>query len=260
MIVFNMPGDDLVFKLMRDDFRTPKQTTRDQVLQKYELVFQHDRAGRLVEAHSFELLDFLSCWFSEPLLAELQTEAPRSVHRKSERLIFDQAFVERRVIPLDIFLQEADANEAEAAVIDFGNAIKDLAVSNIFPGDMLLKNFGVTRHGRVVFYDYDELCLLLECNFRRLPPSPDNTFEIHDEPWFHVDENDVFPEEFSRFLGLNPGHMTLFRRHHGDLFEVDFWHKAQEDIRAGRVTDILPYRPDQRLGRRAAAESRPAAD
>lgn len=249
MIVFNMPGDDLVFKLIRDRFRNPKQTSRRQVLQKYELVFEHDRAGRLVEAHSFELLDFQRCWFSEILLTELANEASGSVHASADRVIFDQAFVERRVTPLDIFLQEADPRSAEAAVIDFGNAIKDLAVSNIFPGDLLLKNFGVTRHGRVVFYDYDELCPLTECNFRKMPPSPAEAFEINDEPWFHVDENDVFPEEFPRFLGLAPDPMTLFRKHHDDLFDVTFWQQAQQDIRSGIVADILPYRPDQRLQR-----------
>jgi len=247
MIVFNMPGDDLVFKVIRDRFRKPKQTTRRQVLQKYDLVFQHDRAGRLVEAHNFELLDFQRCWFSEPLQAELIDEASGSVHARQERLIFDQTFVERRVTPLDLYLQESDSGQAQAAVIDFGNAIKDLAVSNIFPGDMLIKNFGVTRHGRVVFYDYDELCLLTECNFRRMPPAPADAFEMNDEPWFHVDENDVFPEEFQRFLGLNPEQMSLFREHHGDLFETAFWQTAQQAVMSGVVTDILPYRADQRL-------------
>ena len=247
MIVFNMPGDDLVFKLIRDRFQDPKQTTRREVLEKYELVFEHDRAGRLVEAHSFELLDFQRCWFAESLLAELIEEASGSVHAFEDRLIFDQAFVERRVTPLDVFLQAADRGQAEAAVIDFGNAIKDLAVSDIFPGDMLLKNFGVTRHGRVVFYDYDELCSLTECNFRKMPPPPGDAFELNDETWFHVDENDVFPEEFARFLGLPPTMMAVFRQHHGDLFDIDFWQKAQQDIRSGRLTDILPYRPDQRL-------------
>jgi hypothetical protein len=68
-----------------------------------------------------------------------------------------------------LFLREADPAAAESAIIDYGNALRDLAASNVFPGDLLLKNFGVTSHGRVIFYDYDELCLVSDCVFRDLP-------------------------------------------------------------------------------------------
>ena len=149
--------------------------------------------------------------------------------------------MERQVIPLDLFLRQADAAAAETAVLDFGRAIKDMAVSNIFPGDMLLKNFGVTRHGRVVFYDYDELCPLLSCNFRKMPRAGNHEDEFESEPWFYVDENDVFPEEFQHFLGL-PGHLRdLFMEHHSDLCDPEFWRRAQEALRVGDYPHIFPY-------------------
>ena len=161
----------------------------------------------------------------------------------------DHAYVERRVTPLDFFLEQADDSRARKIVIDWGYTIKDLAISNIFPGDILLKNFGVTRHGRVVFYDYDELCPLTSCNFRKLPESSGYDDEMAAEPWFYVDENDVFPEEFRHFLGLPGSLRKVFLQHHADLFEVEFWLRAQRAIQAGSRPHIYPYDPDCRLVR-----------
>ena len=250
MIVFNLPKDDLVFKLIRDRFDTPKKTTRSEIMAKYELVHRHDRAGRLVDAQKFEHLKFDTSCFSSQLLAELKQDAGRTVRIENDFIIVDHAYVERRVTPLDVFLNEADDPEAQKVVIEWGNAIKDLAVSNIFPGDILLKNFGVTRHGRVVFYDYDELCLLTSCRFRKLPPAHEYEDEMASEPWFFVDENDVFPEEFQKFLGLRPPLRKVFFKHHNDLFEVSFWQQAQRMIQAGELPHIYPYARDCRLKRK----------
>jgi isocitrate dehydrogenase kinase/phosphatase len=247
MIVFNMAQDDLVIKLIRDRFRNPKNTTRRAVVEKYDLVFKHDRAGRLVEAHAFEYLKFDRCWFSDELLDELLREAAEMVEIVQDEVILRHAYVERRVTPLDIYLPEAEPSAAASAVIDYGKAIKDLAVSNIFPGDMLLKNFGVTRHRRVVFYDYDELCPLIDCHFRKLPPPRTTEDELESDPWFFVDENDVFPEEFPRFLGLAPDLLDVFMEHHSDLFDVEFWQKAQAAIRGGEIISVLPYLSQHRL-------------
>ena len=250
MIVFNLPQDDLVFKLIRDRFDMPKKTTRGEIMAKYDLVFRHDRAGRLVDAQTFEHLKFDTSCFSPQLLTELKQDAGRTVQIGNDYIIVDHAYVERRVTPLDVFLKEADESEAQTIVIDWGNAIKDLAVSNIFPGDILLKNFGVTRHGRVVFYDYDELCPLTSCRFRKLPPAQEFENEMDSEPWFYVDENDVFPEEFQKFLGLRPPLRDVFFEHHKDLFEVSFWQQAQQMIQAGELPHIYPYARNCRLKRR----------
>jgi isocitrate dehydrogenase kinase/phosphatase len=241
MLVFDMPGLDMVIKLIRDRFDNPKRTTRQRVMQQYDFVFKHYRVGRLIEAHAFEHLSFDRCWFTDDLLEHLMEEASNTVRCIDDRVIIDHAYLERRVVPLDVFLTQAPAQRVAAAVVDFGNAIKDLAMANIFPGDMLLKNFGVTRHGRVVFYDYDEIVTLTDCNFRNIPQPRTYMEEMADEPWYTVDENDVFPEELSRFLGLSAEHRELFIRFHEDLLTVDFWKAIQTEIGNGIIRHIRPY-------------------
>jgi isocitrate dehydrogenase kinase/phosphatase len=239
--------DDLVFKLIRDRFDTPKKTTGAEIIAKYDLVYRYDRAGRLVDAQRFEHLKFDKSCFSPNLLAEFQQEAGCTVRTDAVYIIVDHAYVERRVTPLDVYLKQANEPEAQKIVIEWGNAIKDLALSNIFPGDILLKNFGVTRHGRVVFYDYVELCLLTSCRFRKLPPASRYENELASKSWFYVDENDVFPQEFQNFLGLRPSLCDVFCRHHKDLFDVTCWQQAQQMIRAGELPHIFPYSRNCRL-------------
>jgi isocitrate dehydrogenase kinase/phosphatase len=249
MIAFNMPQDDLIYKLIRDSFDTPKRTTAKQVMDKYDYVFKHDRAGRLVDVQTFENLELEDCCFTPELLAEIQTQATRAATIHDGRVVLHHTYVERRVTPLDLFVQQADAEAAETAIIDYGRAIKDLARINVFPGDMLIKNFGVTRLGRVVFYDYDELCPLTDCNFRNLPQARHYEDELNAEPWFMVGENDVFPEEFAAFLGLPSRLMRVFFKFHEDLLEPAFWRQAQEEIRSGTWSHVRPYGEAQLLRR-----------
>jgi isocitrate dehydrogenase kinase/phosphatase len=247
MTVFDMPSYDMVFKLIKDSFNYPKDATRKEVMGKYDLVHRHDRAGRLVDAQSFEYLQFERQRFTDGLLAELLQVASDTVSVENDHVIVKHAYVERRVIPLDIYVREAADSAARSAVLDYGLAIKDLANSNIFPGDMLLKNFGVTRHGRVVFYDYDELCFLLDCNFRRMPPASSYDDELSAEPWFHINQGDIFPEEFASFLGLSGELRDIFSRYHGDLFTASTWRQFQERLQAGELIHIFPYKRSQRL-------------
>ncbi|RMG67795.1 MAG: bifunctional isocitrate dehydrogenase kinase/phosphatase [Calditrichaeota bacterium] len=255
MEVFTLPGYDIVFKVIKDTFDYPKKTTRQSVMAKYHLVFKHDRAGRLVDAQEFEHLKFERDRFSEPLLAELASVAANTVEIRDDAVIIHHAYIERRLTPLNIYVNEAEPEAARAAIVDFGQAIKDLAGTNIFPGDMLLKNFGVTRHGRVVFYDYDELTLLTECHFREMPRALSFEDELSDEPLFTVGENDFFPEEIRRFLGLPPDLRQAFEAHHQDLYSVAFWRNMQERIRQGEIIHIYPYPQHKRLIRRIASQS-----
>lgn len=247
MIVFAMPGHEYVFKIIRDRFAPPKTTTREDVLRRYQLVFQHDRAGRLVEAQEFEHLTFSRARFSEPLLRELAREAEQTVTFDGDRVAIRHLYIERRVAPLDLYLREADDADAARAVVDYGQAIRDLAATNIFPGDLLLKNFGVTRNGRVIFYDYDELCHVTDCNFRDLPRARDTSEEMSGEPWFFVGESDVFPEEFPNFLGLDRELRRVFLAAHGEVVTADFWRDMRALHERGEVLDVLPYPPTQRL-------------
>ena len=247
MIVFTMPGHDLVFKIIRDRFPPQKRTTRRQIMDRYRLVFNHDRAGRLIDAQEFEHLAFAQERFSAQLLDELTREASETVRIEDDMVIVSHVYVERRVIPLDIYIREADESAAHRAVVDYGQCIKDLAAANIFAGDLLLKNFGVTRHGRVVFYDYDELTELLEVNFRRIPPALHPEDELSDQPWYSVGPDDVFPEELRHFLGLRSPFKETFEQRHADLFDIPVWQGLQESIRAGEVVEVFPYGDAQRL-------------
>jgi isocitrate dehydrogenase kinase/phosphatase len=247
MIVFTMAGYDDVFKVIRDTFAFPKRTTRRSVIDKYEMVFQHDRAGRLMDVQDFQHLEFHRSRFSDEVLDELLSEAASMVRLEGDSVIIKRVYVERRVVPLDIYVREAAGAAAEEAVIDFGQSIKDLASTNIFPGDLLPKNFGVTRHGRVVFYDYDELSPLTDINFREIPPPRDESEAMIDEPWFPVGDRDVFPEEHRRFLGLAPELREVFLLNHADLFEVGPWRAIQERTRSGELIQVFPYRQDARL-------------
>ena len=247
MAVFTLPSYDVVFKVIRDRFDYPKDTSRAEVMSKYRLVFEHDRAGRLVEAYEFEHLRIPRNRFRAELLDELQCGARSSVSIEEDYVVIKHLYVERRVRPLNLYLADADKSAARAAVVDYGQAIKDLAATNIFPGDLLPKNFGVTRHGRLVFYDYDELCWLTDCHFRELPTPTSYEEEIAAEPWFSVHENDIFPEEFPRFLGFRPDLMKTLLAYHGDLFEAAAWRRVQCALLAGSILDIFPYRSDKRL-------------
>jgi isocitrate dehydrogenase kinase/phosphatase len=247
MLVFTLPSYDVVFKLIKDRFDFPKDTTRAEVMRRYRLVFEHDRAGRLVEAHEFEHLRIARDRFDQPLLVELQRDANDTVRVEGDDVLIAHAYVERRIRPLNIFFTETDDTATAAKARDYGQAIKDMASSNIFPGDLLTKNFGVTRNGRVVFYDYDELSFVTDCNFRDLPVSTTYEEEISAEPWFSVRENDVFPEEFPRFLALpEPARAELFK-HHSDIFRAEFWRDVQRTLRAGEVPEIFPYGRERRL-------------
>lgn len=250
MTVFTMPSFGVVFKVIKDAFPYPKRTTRADVQGRYQLVFKRDRAGRLVDAQEFEHLAFSRDRFTDETLDELLTFCGNTVSVVGDTVDIKHLYTERRLTPLNVYLREYP-DRAEAAVLDYGQAIKDLAATNIFPGDLFMKNFGVTRHGRVVFYDYDELCLLDTCNFRVIPAARDAYDDLSDAPsWFSVNDNDVFPEEFRSFLGLDERLMRVFCDAHDDLFDARWWREMQARIKAGEVLDIFPYPQSKRLGAR----------
>jgi isocitrate dehydrogenase kinase/phosphatase len=253
MAVFTLPSFNVVFKIIKDHFGAPKNTTRHAVMDKYQFVFVRDRVGRLADAQEFEHLEFPKRCFPDDLLTYLLEVAGATVRVEDDRVIVRHLYTERRVTPLNLFLRDADPEYAREAVVDYGNAIKDLAAADIFTGDMLAKNFGVTRNGRVICYDYDELCLLSECRFRRMPPPASLEEEFAAEPWFYVGEQDVFPEEFNAFL-VPPGILRdAFIQVHGDLLDVGFWQGVQRRLARGDVVDVFPYRRDARLQRNQAA-------
>ena len=241
MLVFTLPSYDLVFKIIRDNFGYPKTINREEVQSKYRLVSSHDRAGRLIDTQEFRNLEFPVNRFDAALRSELLSEAAETVRVKNDKLIIDHVYIERRVRPLNLYLREVNRTDAGEVILDYGQTIKDLANTNIFPGDLLLKNFGVTRHRRVVFYDYDEVALVTECDFREIPDSDDDEDVLRSDVWFHVNKNDIFPEEFIKFLSMDQGLRTLFLEVHGDLLTAEYWNRVKNKLLSGDIELIIPY-------------------
>lgn len=265
MLVFDLPSFPFVFKLIKDHFPVQKDTTREQVQAKYLLVKQHDRVGRMADTLEYSEVAFPRQRFDDALIAEIEQFAPSQLEISDRdgdgqtEVILRHLYIERRMIPLNLYLQEAfDAGLADArahaqmerSVLEYGNAIKDLVAANIFPGDMLWKNFGITRNGKVVFYDYDEIEYLTDCNFRRVPAPRNEQEEMSGEPWYSVGPRDVFPETFGPFLLGNDAVRAVFMKHHAELLDAAFWQSHQARIRAGQMLDVFPYDPDRRFAHR----------
>jgi isocitrate dehydrogenase kinase/phosphatase len=245
MLVFTLPSFMYVFKVIRDRFAPPKEIDRATVKQKYLLVKYHDRVGRLADTLEYSLVALPIERFDPALLEELKSEAASNIEIEGDRVVLKHVYIERRMQPLNLYLEEAkqdgDEERMRQALHEYGHAIKDLAGANIFPGDMLLKNFGVTRHERVVFYDYDEIAYMTDCNFRRIPPPASYEDEMSAEPYWSVGPNDVFPEQFASFLVSDPRLREIFLERHRDLTDPEYWTGKQARIRAGIQEDVFPY-------------------
>ncbi|MGL5728302.1 MAG: bifunctional isocitrate dehydrogenase kinase/phosphatase, partial [Plesiomonas sp.] len=249
MLVFTLPSYDTVFKVIKDRFAPQKEMTRETVKSKYRLVKEHDRVGRMADTQEYENFVLPRQRVCAELLDELRREAPSMLEENGDELIIRHLYMERRMIPLNIYLEQADETELHQVLDEYGSAIKQLAAANIFPGDMLFKNFGVTRHGRVVFYDYDEINYMTEMNFRDIPAPRNFEDEMASEPWYSVGPLDIFPEEFRTFLCINPQVKRIFEALHGDLFEARYWRDLQKKIELGYIEDVFPYHRKRRFSR-----------
>jgi isocitrate dehydrogenase kinase/phosphatase len=253
MLVFTLPSFPYVFKVIRDHFAPPKEMDRQTVKDKYLVVKYHDRVGRLADTLEYSLVALPLERFDAALLEELKIEAASNIEIEGDKIVIRHVYIERRMQPLNLYLAEAsvdgDAARIRQALHDYGYAIKELAGAGIFPGDMLLKNFGVTRHNRVVFYDYDEIAYMIDCNFRRIPPPRSIEDEMSAEPYYSVGPHDIFPEQFARFLVADPAAREIFLERHADLMDPEFWAGKQARIRAGVQEDVYPYQEEIRFKR-----------
>ena len=247
MLVFTLPGFDRVFKVIKDRFAPQKEMSAAHVCACYQLVKEHDRVGRMADTQEFENFVLEKRHISPALMELLLQEAAEKITDLGEQIVIRHLYIERRMVPLNIWLEQVEGQQLRDAIEEYGNAIRQLAAANIFPGDMLFKNFGVTRHGRVVFYDYDEICYMTEVNFRDIPPPRYPEDELASEPWYSVSPGDVFPEEFRHWLCADPRIGPLFEEMHADLFRADYWRALQNRIREGHVEDVYAYRRRQRF-------------
>ena len=243
MSCFTLENYDVIFKVIRDRFPAVKTVRREEVMAKYDMVFRHDRAGRLVDAQEFRRIRLPRARFEPDMLRELIEECAMNVQIEGDDVIVGHVYIERRMTPLNLYLRSASPEQAELAVIDYGQSIRDLAYTNIFAGDLLLKNFGVTRHNRVIFYDYDELCRVTDCRFRDMPQAETPEDEMRAESWFYVADNDVFPETFLQFLGMEGRLREVFLEKHGEILTAAWWRELQGRLAGGDVVEVLPYHP-----------------
>ena len=251
MLVFTLPSYPYVFKIIKDIFGSSKEMDHATVKRKYMMVKQVDRVGRMADTLEFSNVAFPVKRFTAELMEELRTLAPSTFEISGDSIIIKHLFIERRMEPLNIHLEKMERTNniegLEHAIREYGSAIRELAQANIFPGDMLWKNFGITRYGRVVFYDYDEIEYMTDCNFRKIPPAPDFETEMSGEVWYSVAKNDIFPEEFATFLLASPVLRKVFMKHHADLLSPSFWQESQRKIREGHVEDFFPYPQELRF-------------
>ena len=244
MTVFTLPSYPYVFKVIRDKIAPSKETTPDKVKEKYLLVKHHDRVGRMADTLEYSDVAFPRARFTPELIAELNAVAPAAFEEDGEMIVVRHVYIERRMTPLNLYIERATPTQRERAIRDYGDALKQIAAVNIFAGDLLFKNFGVTRFGRVVFYDYDEIEYITDCTFRRIPPAPAGYDEMDNEVWYPVAERDVFPEEFATFLLTDPAVRADFLAHHADLLEAEWWQAAQTRLAEGGLPEVLSY-PDR---------------
>jgi len=251
MGVFTLPSFPYVFKIIKD--KRGKEMSREFIQSQYQLVKLHDRVGRMADTWEYSGVPFPKSRMDPALLAELREVAPSLLTDEGDRIIIRHLYIERRMVPLNMYLETATEAQREQAIIEYGDAIRQMVAANIFPGDMLYKNFGVTRQGRVVFYDYDEVAYITDCKFRRIPPPRTPEDEMASEPWYAVGPNDVFPEEFGTFLLGNRAVREIFMRHHGELLDAGFWQARQQLIRQGVLEDVFPYPDGIRFKHRIAS-------
>ncbi len=256
MLVFALPSFPYVFKIIKDSFPPPKETTKELIKEKYLLVKNHDRVGRMADTLEYSDVAFPRNRITESLLEEIRQCAPSILEENENEVVIKHLYIERRMVPLNIWITEAEKRHDEAAlehgIREYGNAIKELVAANIFPGDMLYKNFGVTRLGRVVFYDYDEIEYIVDCNFRSIPKPRNEEDEMAAEPWYHIAKNDVFPEQFGPFLLGNVKVRQYFMKYHADLLDPVFWQNCKQRIMDGHVDDVIPYPQEIRFCNLAA--------
>ena len=262
MLVFTLPSFPYVFKIIKDHFPPPKETTRAQIMEKYQLVKRHDRLGRMADTLEYSSVALPLSRLDHALVRELEKEVPSLLEYEDDNLVIKHLYIERRMTPLNLYLQNGSDADIEHGVKEYGNAVKELMKANIFPGDMLYKNFGVTRHGRVVFYDYDEIEYLTDCNVRRVPPPRNEEDELSGEPWYTVGPHDIFPETYGPFLLGDPRVRTVFMKHHADFFDPALWQSSKDKLLQGELPDFFPYDASLRFCVRYPArfDATPGAD
>lgn len=238
MAVFHLPSYDVVFKIIRDEFPESKPITKQDVKTRYHTIKRHDKVGRMADTSEYVNFQLPLDRVSNQVLNDLKTTCPSQLTIIGNTLTIQHLYIERRMTPLNLYLQKPMSDSHTRDVIDdLGTTIKEIAAAKLFPGDMLQKNFGITRHSRVIFYDYDEICPLVERDFRDLP-SQDDPFAMD---CLSVGPSDVFPEQFKHFIVTQPKHKKLLIEMHPEIFQASYWQSVKQSAKNNLSIVTLPY-------------------
>ena len=210
------------------------------VLEKYSRVHVINRTGSMLDNIIFYRVKLERIWFTNALLEELLNEASECVTLQGNFLFFRHLIVQRRLTPLPVYLETSSQAESEAAVINLGHCIKNNMAANIFNKDLDARNYGVGVFGGVYLFDYDALEKFTEVKIR----TNQNQFEGEEEipEWFFEDGVVFLPEEIESGLRIPSRSLRrLFREVHGDLLQVGYYERIQDELRVGKVPSVRVY-------------------
>lgn len=245
--VFSVTGFPFVFKIPRELSKKIDFVGRERIIENYRYVHRIDRVGRMLDGLRFQNMRFKKTNFTPELLAYLQENSPSHVRGEGDDVVFDDIFVQKKVIPLNVYLERADDKHTRSALIGLGECIKELISVGIFPGDLMAKNFGVDSDGKVVYYDYDDVDSVSKFQFRNIPAArndDEETMALTDR--ITAGDYDIFPEQIATFL-LRPKDLEMFRLYHADLLRAEGWNKLKQSYESGEIPDLFPYPESKRL-------------
>jgi isocitrate dehydrogenase kinase/phosphatase len=255
-IGFSAPGSAYNLKVIRDkptaNYKWGTFDGIESVMRKYARVHEINRTGSMLDNIIYYNLKLDRSWFNPALLDELLVEASETVSLRGDAVILKFLIVQRRMRPLPVFLETATEAEAETAIINLGDCIKNNAAANIFNKDLDARNYGVSRFLKIYLYDYDALEPFTDVKIRSNADRVDGEEEPPD--WYFEDGVIFLPEEIEAGLMIPSRQLRrLFRDVHGDLLTTDYWQSIQDDLRAGKVPSVRIYPKNRELHRPRAA-------
>ena len=243
-IAFQSPQSDYNLKVIRnkptDQYKWGVFEGVPSVLEKYDRVHVINRTGSMLDNIIFYRVKLERAWFTNALLQELLNDASECVTLQGESLFFRHLIVQSKLIPLPVYLENSSQAESEAAIINLGHCIKNNMAANIFNKDLDARNYGVGVFGGVYLFDYDALEQFTEVKIR----TNQNQFEGEEDipEWFFEDGVIFLPEEIESGLRIpNRSLRQLFREVHGDLLQVDYYERIQDELGVGKVPSVRVY-------------------
>ena len=243
-IGFQAPGSVYNLKVIRDhpteNYKWGDFEGVPSVLEKYRRVHDINRTGSMLDNAIYYNVTLPKKHFADTLLSEMLDAAGAAVSLRGEDVFFHHLIVQRKMIPLPVFLEQASPEECAEAVISLGYCIKNNMAGNIFNRDLDGRNYGVGSHIRVYLFDYDALETFTEVKIRSNQDRYDGEEDI--PSWYFEDGVIFLPEEIEWGLRISdPELRKLFRDVHGDLTSVPYWERIQEELREGKVPRIQVY-------------------